>query len=77
MIRPRLLTRNRKPVSASAGCRTIDTGAPLWTPVPDNSISRPIVVWRDPINRLDICDVPRSPYGSGWLGLLADILCPP
>ena len=34
-------------MSASAGCRTIDTGAPLWTPVPDSSISRPIVVCRD------------------------------
>src|SRR5207344_2039279 len=40
----------------------MDTGAPLCTPVPDSSISRPIVVCRDPINRLDIVDVPRSPH---------------
>src|SRR5436190_5033706 len=39
----------------------MDTGAPLCTPVPDSSISRAIVVCRDPINRFDMCEVPRSP----------------
>ena len=50
--------------------------APLWTPVPDNSISRPIVVCRDPINRFDTCDVPRSPIGSGC-SVCSPISCAP
>ena len=53
--------KEAKPVSASAGCRTIETGAPLCTPVPDSSISRAIVVCRDPINRFDICARPSIP----------------
>ena len=40
----------------------MDTLAPLWTPVPDNSTSRPIVVCREPIKRFDMVRRPSIPY---------------
>ena len=59
-MRPRRVTMNRCPTSASAGCRTMATWAPLWTPTPFSTISRAIVVCCETTKEFGILDAPST-----------------